>query len=260
MSHEPSTRPAIPAATLVLVRDQPAGAPELLMVERAAKMAFAGGAMVFPGGRIDPGDHALAKNDSIVRAAPDDALQTAARVAAIRETLEETGVAVAFDPLPDHSATMQLREALHEEADFGAMLASGGWQLDLGLLTPWARWKPNFKTERTFDTWFFVAQAPALARDVPDGGESVSSRWASAQRVIDDAEAGKCSIIFPTHRNLERLAIFESYEETRRHAEAHEVKLITPWVEERDGEPWLRIPDDAGYPVTGEKLSQMTRG
>lgn len=260
MSHEPSTRPAIPAATLVLVRDQPAGAPELLMVERAAKMAFAGGAMVFPGGRIDPGDHALAKNDSIVRAAPDDALQTAARIAAIRETLEETGVAVAFDPLPDHSATMQLREALHEEADFGAMLASGGWQLDLGLLTPWARWKPNFKTERTFDTWFFVAQAPALARDVPDGGESVSSRWASAQRVIDDAEAGKCSIIFPTHRNLERLAIFESYEETRRHAEAHEVKLITPWVEERDGEPWLRIPDDAGYPVTGEKLSQMTRG
>ncbi|MGJ8535900.1 MAG: NUDIX hydrolase [Parasphingopyxis sp.] len=260
MSQEPNTSPAIPAATLVLVRDRPAGAPELLMVERAAKMAFAGGAMVFPGGRIDPGDHALAENDAIVRARPDDALQTAARIAAIRETLEETGVAVAFDPLPDHGATMQLREALHEEADFGAMLASGGWRLDLDLLTPWARWKPNFKTERTFDTWFFVAKAPALARDEPDGGESVSSRWASAQRVIDDAEAGKCSIIFPTHRNLERLAIFESYEETRIHAEAHEVKLITPWVEERDGEPWLRIPDDAGYPVTGEKLSQMTRG
>ena len=260
MSNEPSTSPAIPAATLVLLRDQPQGAPELLMVERAAKMAFAGGAMVFPGGRIDPGDHALAENDAIVRAAPDDALQTAARIAAIRETLEETGVAVAFDPLPDHGATMQLREALHEEADFGAMLASGGWQLDLDLLTPWARWKPNFKEQRTFDTWFFVAKAPALARDVPDGGESVSSRWASAQRVIDDAEAGKCSIIFPTHRNLERLAIFESYEETRLHAEAHEVKLITPWIEDRDGEKWLRIPDDAGYPVTGQKMSQMIRG
>jgi 8-oxo-dGTP pyrophosphatase MutT (NUDIX family) len=260
MSNETHTNPPIPAATLVLLRDHPQGAPELLMVERAAKMAFAGGAMVFPGGRIDPGDHALAENDAIVRARPDDALQTAARIAAIRETLEETGVAVAFDPLPDHGATMQLREALHEEADFGAMLASGGWQLDLDLLTPWARWKPNFRQERTFDTWFFVARAPALANDIPDGGESVSSRWASAQRVIDDAEAGKCSIIFPTHRNLERLAIFESYEETRLHAEAHEVKLITPWIEEREGEKWLRIPEDAGYPVTGQKMSQMIRG
>ncbi len=230
------------------------------MVERAAKMAFAGGAMVFPGGRIDPGDHALAENDAIIRGAPGDALQTAARIAAIRETLEETGVAVAFDPLPDHGATVQLREALHEEADFGAMLASGGWQLDLDLLTPWARWKPNFREHRTFDTWFFVAKAPALANDIPDGGESVSSRWASAQRVIDDAEAGKCSIIFPTHRNLERLAIFESYEETRFHAEAHEVKLITPWIEDRDGEKWLCIPDDAGYPVTGEQMTQTRRG
>jgi 8-oxo-dGTP pyrophosphatase MutT (NUDIX family) len=260
MPHEPNTNPPIPAATLVLVRDHPAGAPEVLMVERAAKMAFAGGAMVFPGGRIDPGDHALAGNGAIVRGAPDDVLQTAARIGAIRETLEETGIAVAFDPLPDHGATVQLREALHEEADFGAMLASGGWRLDLELLTPWARWKPNFKQERTFDTWFFVAKAPELARDVPDGGESVSSRWASPQRVIDDADAGKCSIIFPTHRNLERLAVFNSYEETRAHAEAHEVKLITPWIEESEGEKWLRIPDDAGYPVTAQKISDWVRG
>ncbi|QLC25898.1 NUDIX domain-containing protein [Parasphingopyxis algicola] len=260
MTFETETKPGIPAATLVLVRDRPQRRPELLMVERAAKMRFAGGAMVFPGGRIDPGDHALAENDSVVRGAPGDPLQTAARIAAIRETLEETGVAVAFDPLPDHGATVQLREALHEEADFGAMLASGGWQLDLRLLTPWARWKPNFKQERSFDTWFFVAKAPDLARDEADGGESVSSRWASARRVIDEAEAGKCSIIFPTHRNLERLAIFESYEETRIHAEAHEVKLITPWVEERNGEKYLRIPDDAGYPVTAQRLTEMVRG
>lgn len=260
MAFEIETTPGIPAATLVLVRDQPSGPPDVLMVERAAKMRFAGGAMVFPGGRIDPGDHSLAENHAIVRGAPDDVMQTAARIAAIRETLEETGVAVAFDPLPDHGATLQLREALHEQSDFGVMLASGGWQLDLDLLTPWARWKPNFKQERSFDTWFFVAKAPELAKDVADGGESVSSRWAGAQQVIDDAEAGKCSIIFPTHRNLERLAVLESYEATRVHAEAHEVKLITPWVEDRDGDKWLRIPDDVGYPNTAQKLSEMTRG
>jgi hypothetical protein len=47
---------AIPAATLVVMREQEQGPPELLMVERPRTMAFAGGAMVFPGGRIDPAD------------------------------------------------------------------------------------------------------------------------------------------------------------------------------------------------------------
>jgi 8-oxo-dGTP pyrophosphatase MutT (NUDIX family) len=50
---------AIPAATLVLFRDSGA-VPELLFVERSKAMVFAGGALFFPGGRIDPGDRALA--------------------------------------------------------------------------------------------------------------------------------------------------------------------------------------------------------
>ena len=51
-----ASTPAIPAATLVTVRDRPGKPPELLMVERAKGMAFAGGALVFPGGRIDEGN------------------------------------------------------------------------------------------------------------------------------------------------------------------------------------------------------------
>ena len=51
---------AIPAATLIIFRDASDGPPEFLMVERAKAMVFAGGAWVFPGGRIDPGDHDLA--------------------------------------------------------------------------------------------------------------------------------------------------------------------------------------------------------
>ena len=50
----------IPAATLVLFREVADGAPELLMVERGRALAFAGGALVFPGGRIDAADAALA--------------------------------------------------------------------------------------------------------------------------------------------------------------------------------------------------------
>ncbi|RZM08222.1 MAG: NUDIX domain-containing protein, partial [Sphingomonas sp.] len=99
---------AIPAATLVIVRDTPAAGPELLMVERAKAMAFAGGALVFPGGRVDPGDHALAA----VLGTPDD--DTAARIAAIRETIEEAGLPVGLSPMPPPTAFETLRAALHD--------------------------------------------------------------------------------------------------------------------------------------------------
>ena len=35
--------------------------------------------------------------------------------------------------------------------------------------------------------------------------------------------------------------------------------MISPFMELRDGERWLAIRDDAGYPVTAEKLETATR-
>jgi 8-oxo-dGTP pyrophosphatase MutT (NUDIX family) len=72
-----------PAATVVLVRDATGGL-EVLLARRSSKLAFHGGAWVFPGGRIDPDDYA---------GAPDDLLG-AARRAAAREAKEEAGVDV----------------------------------------------------------------------------------------------------------------------------------------------------------------------
>ena len=95
---------AIPAATLVLMREAEAGPPELLVTERTGQMAFAAGALVFPGGRIDPDDH-----DSAAGFALPDA---AARIAAIRETIEETGLAIGLRPAPDAAATGALREGI----------------------------------------------------------------------------------------------------------------------------------------------------
>lgn len=73
--------PAIPAATVVLLRDGgTAEAPEVLLLHKTSKIAF-GGMWVFPGGRIDPDDY------------PDDGdVDAAARNAAVRETREETGL------------------------------------------------------------------------------------------------------------------------------------------------------------------------
>ena len=50
---------AIPASTLVVWRDT-TGDPQILVVERSQRMAFAAGAIVFPGGRVDEADRNLA--------------------------------------------------------------------------------------------------------------------------------------------------------------------------------------------------------
>ena len=244
----------IPAATLVLMRPAGGGGPpELLMIERASNMAFAAGALVFPGGRIDPGDHEAARAFGAVEDA-------AARIAAIRETIEETGIAAGLAPAPDAATAAALRDGLSGGAPFAALLEQAGLELELDALTPVARWCPNFRETRRFDTSFFLAEAPAgRSRASADAGEAVRTFWASASAVLEEVDAGRAHVIFPTRRNLERLALFASIVDARADAARHPVRRITPWVEQRDGRPHVCIPDDAGYPVTSEPLETARR-
>jgi 8-oxo-dGTP pyrophosphatase MutT (NUDIX family) len=242
----------IPAATVILMRPALAGPPELLMIERVKTMAFAGGALVFPGGRIDPDDVALAER---IGGGFDFA---AARIAAIRETIEETGIAPGLSYTPDAAAISQMRQELEEGAPFSALLDALGLSLDLGALTPFARWCPTFKEARRFDTIFFVAEAPGGTASAAEA-EAVRTLWATAEQVLEEADSGSARIIFPTRRNLERLARFSSIEEARADAAAHDVRKVVPWIEEREGTKWLRIPDDLGYPVTAELLETARR-
>ena len=244
----------IPAATLILMRRSAQGAPKLLVMERTKSMAFAAGALVFPGGRIDPDDHLLA-----VRIGGGDE-HAAAKIAAIRETIEETGVAPALGSGLDAAVVSQLRQELEEGAPFSALVDAFDLALDLGALTPFARWCPTFREARRFDAMFFIAEAPTDATETKAAeAEAVRMLWASAREVLDEADSGRARIIFPTRRNLERLARFGSIEEARADAHRYPVRKIVPWIEERDGEGWLCIPDDAGYPVTAELLETARR-
>lgn len=205
---------AIPAATLVVMRDRADGPPDLLMVERPAAMAFAGGAMVFPGGRIDHADFA-----------EDDDLHGAAVRAAVRETAEETGLLV-----------------------------------DPATLVPFARWRPDNVAHRRFDTFFFLCPAPPGAGPlVPQPGECERAVWVGARAMLGEIAAGSARAIFPTIRNLERLALFSSFSEAAAQAQAHPVRIISPWIEEAEGTRFLVIPDDLGYPVTRERLDVALR-
>lgn len=247
--------PAIPAATLITVREPSrGGAPELLMVERAAEMAFAGGALVFPGGRIDDSDRALARALGL----GDDG---AARIAAIRETIEETAIPAGLAALPRPEHCLDIQAALAAGHDFADLVEQAGLELDPQRLTPFARWVPKFHAVRRFDTMFFLAASPvgewqphALA------GECAGAFWVTAAEVLERDRQGEAQLIFPTRRNLERLALHRTFEAMLADAHAHAIAPITPWVEEHQGEQYITIPEGIGYPVTREKLAGLWRG
>jgi 8-oxo-dGTP pyrophosphatase MutT (NUDIX family) len=242
---------AIPAATLILVRERSGNPPELLMVERAGGMAFAAGALVFPGGRIDDADRELGSELGI----------DAAAVAAIRETIEETAVPVGLLPAPEPATAQALQDALVSDQSFGELLQEHRLELDPTALTPFARWVPKFHAVRRFDTLFYVARTPEgdwKPRVVE--GECSAAAWMTAKEVLERDARGEARLIFPTRRNLERLAQHASFEEIRHDALKYPVEPVTPWVEELDGERFITIPAHLGYPVTQERLDGLWRG
>ena len=256
-----SAREGIPAATIIIFRNAPdSGAPEVLMTVRSRNMTFAGGMAVFPGGRVDPADYALGEAVAAAHGlTPDEA---AHQIAAVRETLEETGLALGLSGEINAASADAARKMLSECAALAPVLEAFGWQLDLAQITPFARWFPkNEAIARVYDTRFYLADLGTGAVDVSiDHAENTHLFWTTAQGALDAAERGEIKLIFPTRRNLERLALFASFAEAKAQAEAIPVRTIMPQVVEQDGKPWLTILADAGYPVTGELLETVARG
>jgi hypothetical protein len=222
------------------------------MMERAQTMAFAAGALVFPGGRIEADDH-----EAAAQLAPDLPRRRAASRRSARRSRRPGSPRASPCPAPDGGS--QLRPAPRAGEAFAGLLAEHGLTLDLAALTPFARWCPNFRETRRFDTLFYLAEAPAGAhlatadaarRCAPSGRAPPTCSPRSSRprpRHLPDA---------PQPRAARR---FASIEEARADAARHPVRKITPWVEERDGRRFVCIPDDAGYPVTAEPLETARR-
>ena len=220
-------------------------------------MAFAGGAVVFPGGKVDPADfdYADALNHEL------DRDEAAARLAVIRETIEEAGLALALDGVIEPADCVEARKALHAGETLQSICECNSWTPQLDRLIPWARWRPPNIETRVFDTRFYLVDAgDAHLPAVVDNTENRSLFWDTAQGVLDRLERGEVKAIFPTKRNLERLAQFGDFAETAAHAADFPVKLLFTYVEERDGVPHICVPDGFGYPVTEEPMTSALRG
>jgi 8-oxo-dGTP pyrophosphatase MutT (NUDIX family) len=244
------------AATLALLRET-AARVELFMVEPTKPMGFAVGMVVFVVGKVDAADVELAPGFGAL-----DPVDAAARIAAIRETFEEAGVLLTdggpvSEELRDH---WRARIIGHEES-FADFLRTTGHRLNAAALVPFAWWCPPLDLERKrFDTRFYLARMPAGETALHDGSESTRSHWITAAGALARADAGESAVIFPTRRNLERLALHDSIDALIAAARATPVDLVQPVVEERDGRPHLCIPEGLGYPVTAEPLELAMRG
>jgi 8-oxo-dGTP pyrophosphatase MutT (NUDIX family) len=191
-----------------------------------------------------------------------DAEEAAHRIAAIRETIEETGLVPALRQRVGADEAAALRARVAGGGDLAPALAERGLTIDLDALVPFARWCPRGVTShRIFDTRFYLADLGTGAVELAvDATENTRLFWTTARDALARADSGESPVIFPTRRNLERLAQFASFAEAKAHAEAHPVRMIVPEIAERDGRPALTIPDDLGYPITHEPLDRTLRG
>lgn len=248
----PDPTGAIPAATVIIARDGAQGL-EILAIERAMAMGFAGGAIAFPGGKLDASDEpAGSAFDGFAALEPDDA---ASRVTAARETFEEAGILLSSGPFVPPEVRARLRPASdRHEIGFSDLLLEIGHRLDAVTLIPFARWLPPMGLHKRFDTRFYLAAQPPGEEMLVDGYEAVHARWASPAELLHDADAGRISLLFPTRCNIARLALFETVATLL--ADPTPPPFIQPDI---SGDGWLSIPEGVGYPYTRERLETVRR-
>lgn len=244
------------AATILLVRDAAEGL-EVFMVVRHHEIDFASGALVFPGGSVDPDDQVIASDPALYLSQPDwDQAALGLRIAAVRETFEETGILLARPFGSD--AIIPAQHALRIEAAHRAALSEGKIAfsqvlkaeklvLALDWLVPFAHWITPVVMPKRFDTHFFLATAPPDQLGAHDGQESVESIWVTPQRAVEGGKLGTYKLVFATDRNLVKLGRYPTVAAALEAARQRRIVTVTPEVQKREGGRRLRLPPEADY-------------
>jgi 8-oxo-dGTP pyrophosphatase MutT (NUDIX family) len=248
---------ARPAATILLLRDGEDGM-EVFMVVRHHAIDFASGALVFPGGRVEEADYALAAQ-LLDQSDPDDpeTVAMAFRIAAIRETFEECGVLLARPRGSNRLITAAKLKRLDEQHRAALIAGSIGFDMVLeseglvpapDLLVRFAHWITPVNQPKRYDTHFFLAAAPREHLAVHDGTEAVDSVWITPQRALSETEAGHYKLVFATAKNLEKLGRSRSVKDALETARGSEIVTVQPrGTRLEGGKRLLRIPPEAGY-------------
>jgi len=203
----PQREPAapLPAATVLLLRDDAQAGLQVLMTRRSSKASFAPGAYVFPGGGVEAAD-AVAHDLADRRPAQTGEALTQA-VAAIRESFEELGVLLARRGDGAWAGAQDLA-ALDRQAPLAGQCAARGLRLAADAMHLLAHWTTDRDLPRRFSVPFFVARMPPGQTPVADDAEQFAPEWISPADALARHAAGSFFMIYPTIRTLERLRDF----------------------------------------------------
>ena len=250
--------PAVPrdAATLVLLRDGAEGL-EVFCVERNRKSGFMGGALVFPGGKVDDADRDPAWEGLLLPAR--EGVRQDVALAACRESLEEAAILPVSGALT-HDEALVFRQALATGPDFlRSALKARGLAIDLASLVPFARWVTPEPEVRRFDARFFMLRTPEGQDGAHDKYETMASFWATPREVLARFDAKDVLMAPPTHRTLEMLSAHAKVDDALRAAETASLEPICPVLIDYDGTMALTLPGDPDHPQSTQIIAGQTR-
>lgn len=252
----------LPAATVTLVRDA-AGGLEVLMLQRNFQSGFMPGTYLFPGGAIDPSDHAqevCTRCNGIEDAVASHLLGVhqgglAYWVAAIRESFEEAGVLLACDAsgellsLTEPALVERYRAHRHAlnagKSDLRDILAAENLRLAADRLVYFGHWITPVGPPRRYDTRFFAAQAPHAQEALHDDVETIGHAWVRPQEALQAHGAGRFDMRTPTRKTLELFSAYGTAAELMAAlARQREIPAVLPRIAQ-DGRRLL--PGDPGY-------------
>jgi 8-oxo-dGTP pyrophosphatase MutT (NUDIX family) len=246
-----------PASTILLLRDSAKDEIEVFMMVRHYEIDFNSGALVFPGGSVDKGDQEIIARPEFYSGGQGlDGAALSFRIAAIRETFEESGILLArvsgSKALVDAKRAAEIeagsRAALSEgKTNFLEVLTENGLLLALDELVPYAHWITPEGMPKRFDTWFFLAAAPPEQVGAHDGKESTDSIWLSPREALAGGESGRFKLPFPTTRNLIKLGKQPNVKAVLDDSRGKPIVTVMPVMTRLNGGRQLRIPLEAGY-------------
>ena len=254
----------VDAATLILIRAAVSGI-EVFCVERNKKSRFMGGALVFPGGKVDVedawGDGYSAPRVTAAPFANDDGHFRALAIAACRESLEEAALLPVRGGALDDAELDALRKRLQAEGAtlIRSYLRERGLTLDLAALHPFARWVTPEVEPRRFDARFFVAIAPPGQSGAHDEHETMASFWATPADILQRFDRSEVVLAPPTHRTLDVLATCATTHDVLAYCASACLDPIMPKAIRFDGTTALTLPGDPAHPVQTSRVPGVSR-
>ena len=251
------------ASTMIVLREGPVEL-EVFFVRRSKQSSFLGGALVFPGGKVEESDFdgTWAGLCSALQGRTTSFGESARAlaIAACRELLEEGALLPSSPPL-DGPSSLELAARVRAGSALLDEVQRLNLRLDLSAVLPFGRWVTPEAEARRFDARFFLWLSPSASGGLHDGRETTQSFWARPSEVLERAESGEFFLAPPTSRCLELLSGVRDFRGARALAEEQSLEPICPvWMPPASGAPgYLALPGDPSHPIRQPLIAGASR-